>query len=76
MEKLVIGELQTIPYDWGKLSYVAENNVVKKCMFDKQVEKFNAIQTTDTIDLLKKLNTTQKFKKLKKKIPNHDTVLM
>ena len=45
-------------------------------MLDELVEKFNAIQTTDTSDLLKKLNTTQKFKKLKKKIPNHDTVLM
>ena len=50
--KLDIEKLKTTPTDLGKLNNALENNVIKKAVYDKLVEKVNAIQTTDTSNLV------------------------
>ena len=46
--------------------------MVKKTVYDELVEKVNAIQTSDTSDLVKKPYYYIKVKGVKKKISNHD----
>ena len=38
-----------------------KNGIVKKTEYDRLVGKVNAIQTTDTVDLVKNLTMTQKI---------------
>ena len=38
-----------------------KNGIVKKTEYDRLVRKVNAIQTTDTVDLVKNLTMTQKI---------------
>ena len=63
IDKLDIEKLETAPVDLSKLSGEVRNEVVKKDVYDKLVENVNAIQTTDTSNLVKKLNklTTDTF---------------
>ena len=66
IDKLDIGKLETTPVDLSKLNDVVKNEVVKKTVYDELVIKVNAVQTTDTSNLVKKLTMTQKLVKLKK----------
>ena len=50
--KLDIEKLKTTPTDLSELNNALENNVIKKAVYDKLVEKVNAIQTTDTSNLV------------------------
>ena len=50
----LIGKLETNPVDLSKLSDVVKNEVVKKSEYNELIKKVNAIQTTDTSNLVKK----------------------
>ena len=50
-----------IPVDLGKLTDVVRKDVVKKIEYDELVKTFNAIQTTDTTDLVKKADYNTKI---------------
>ena len=54
VDELHIGKLETTPVDLSKLSNVVKNDIVKKTEFNELVNKANAIQTTDTSNLVKK----------------------
>ena len=86
VDKLDIDKLVLVPTDFGKLSNVLKNDVVKKTVYDKLVAKVNNIDTNDFVfksnynadktELEKKMpNVTDFFKKVKlteleKKIPD------
>ena len=61
VENLDVGKLVALPVDLSKLSDVVKNGIVKKTEYDRLVRKVNAIQTTDTADLVKNLTMTQKI---------------
>ena len=52
VDKLDTYKLETIPVDLGKLGNVVKSDVVKKNVYIQLFKKFNAIQTTDTNDLV------------------------
>ena len=54
LDKLDVDRLKSVPVDLKKVSYVEEKKVDKEYVYDKLYKKVNAIQTTDTINLLKK----------------------
>ena len=54
-----VGKLVAVPVDLSELSDAVKNDVVKKTEYDRLVRKVNAIQTTDTNDLVKNLTITQ-----------------
>ena len=68
VDKLDIDKLVPVPVDLSKLSEVVKNNVVKKVVYDKLVEKVNNIDTsgfvlktkyyTDKIELENKITDT------------------
>ena len=68
VDKLDVYNIKPIPADLKKLSDFVKKRVVKKDVYDELVKKVNAILTTDTTDLVKKLATTQKLMKLKTKL--------
>ena len=72
VDKLNIGKLETTPEDSSKLSNEVKNDVVKKTVHDELVIKFNAIQTTDTSNLVKKSDYNTKINEIEKKITDHD----
>ena len=53
VDKEDIGKLETTPEDLNGLSDVLKNDSVKKTVFDELVKKVNAIETTDTSNLVK-----------------------
>ena len=53
-DKLDIGKLETTPVDISKLSDVIKNEIVKNTEYNELVREVNAIQTTDTSNLIKK----------------------
>ena len=59
VDNLDVGKLVAVPVDLSKLSDAVKNDVVKKTEHDRLVRKVNAIQTTDTNDLVKNLTITQ-----------------
>ena len=63
VDKSDIGKLETTPVDLSKLNDAIKNDFVKRT----EHGKVNNIKTTDTSDLVKKLNMTQKFVKFKRK---------
>ena len=63
IDKLHFNKLDTTPVDFGQLSDVVKNDIVKKI---ELVKKVNAIQTIDTINLVKRLTLTSKLLKLKR----------
>ena len=67
VDKLDIDKLVLVPTDFGKLSNVLKNDVVKKTVYDKLVAKVNNIDTNDFV-LKAKYNTNKT--ELEKKIPN------
>ena len=52
--------------------YVVKNYVVKKPEYDKLVKNVNAIQTTDTSNLVKKTDYSTEINEIEKKITNCD----
>ena len=68
VDKLDIGRLVPVPNDLSKLSNVVKNDIVKKAMYDKLVEKVNNIDNsgfvlktkyqTDKSELEKKITDT------------------
>ena len=70
VDKLNIVKLSPVPVDLSKLSDAVKNDVVKKTVYDKLVEKANNMDTTgfvlkttydtDKSDLEKKINDAQK----------------
>ena len=70
VDKLYIDKLAPVPVDLSKLSNVVKNDVAKKTLYDKQVEKVNTIDTagfvlkttydTDKSDLEKNINDADK----------------
>ena len=70
VDKLDIGELENMPFDSSKVNGVVKNDVIKKTEFDELVKKVNSIWITDTSDLVKKkkMITTQKLMRLKRKL--------
>ena len=58
--------METTPVDLSKLSDVVKNEVVEKTVYNELVKKVNAIQTTDTSNLVKKLTITQELMELEK----------
>ena len=68
VDKLALGKLETTLVDLSKLSDVVKNEVVKKTGYDELVKKAININPTDTSDLVKKLNITQRLIKLKRKL--------
>ena len=46
-DKIDVDKLKAVPVDLSKLSNVANNDVVKKTVYDKLVAKVNAIDTSD-----------------------------
>ena len=68
VDKLDIDRLVPVPVDLSKLSNVVKNDIVKKAMYDKLVEKVNNIDTsgfvlktkyqTDKSELEKKITDT------------------
>ena len=67
IDKLDIDKFETAPVSLSKLIDLVENEVVEKTIYDELVKKLNAIQTTDTSDLVKKAGYDIE-KKLKLKI--------
>ena len=70
VDKIDTGRLKTVPVDLSKLSNVVKNDIVKKTVYDKLVEKVNNIHNsrfvfktkynTDKSDLEKKISDADK----------------
>ena len=71
VDELNVDKLKTVPTDLSKLSHV-KNELVKKAEYDQLFKKINAIQTTDTIDLVIKDDYKTKIGEVEKKILYHD----
>ena len=67
VDKLDIVKSGTTPVDLSKLSDAVKNDVVKKTKYDKLVKRVNKIKTTDTSQVVKKVDRTQKLVKLKRR---------
>ena len=63
VDQLDRGKLETTPVHLSKLSNVVKNYVVKRNEYDELVKKVNAIPTTETSDLVDKIQA---------KLTNHD----
>ena len=50
IDDLDIDKLKTVSFDLYELSNVAENEVVKKAVYDQLVKNFTAIQNIDASD--------------------------
>ena len=47
VDKIDVGKLEIVPADLSKLNNVVDNDVVKKSVLKKLVNKFNAIDTKE-----------------------------
>ena len=61
IDGLDIDKLKTVSFDLYELSNVAENDNIKKAVYDELVKKFNAIQTIDAIDQVKQADYNTKI---------------
>ena len=52
IDKLDNGKIETTPVDLSKQKDVVKNGVVKKTLYDELIKEVNAIQTTDTSNLV------------------------
>ena len=59
-DKLDIEKLETTPVDLSKLSDLVKDDVAKKTEYDELIKKVNAVQATDTSNLVKKDSLWQK----------------
>ena len=72
VDKLNIGKLEASLVELSKLTYLVKDDVVKKTECDELVQKVNAIQTTDTINLFRKTDYNTKINEIEKKITDHN----
>ena len=72
IDKLDIDKLKTTPVHLSKLSDVVKNEVVKKTIYDESVKRVNAIETTDTSNLVTKDDYNTKIAEIENKILHHD----
>ena len=64
VDKLNVDKLKPVPVDLKTLSDLGRKRGIRKDMHDELVKKVNAVQTTDTKDLVKKkLTIMQKLMK-------------
>ena len=79
VDKIDIAKLVPVPNDLGKLSNVANNDVVKKTVYDKLVAKVDNIDTTGFVLKTKcdteKLDLKKKISDTEKKIPNTNSLV-
>ena len=68
VDKLDVGKLVPVPVDLSKLN----DDVVKETEYDELIRKVNAIQTTDTSDLVRKTDYNTKTNEIKYKAIDHD----
>ena len=68
VDKLDTGKLETTPVDLGKLSNVIENDAVKKIELMNWLKKVNALQTSDTCNLVKKTDYNTKINETEKNL--------
>ena len=54
IDKLVFGKFNTTPVNLSKLSDVVKNEVIKRTIHNELVKKVNAVQTTDTSNLVER----------------------
>ena len=66
VDKLDVDKLKPVPLDLKNVSGAVEKEVVKKDVYDKLVKKVNAIQTTDTNNLLTKADYDTKIAEIEK----------
>ena len=66
LDEIDANKLKAVPVDWSKLSNIANNDVIKKTVYDKLVTKANNIDIS--IVVLKNKYDTDKSK-LEKEIP-------
>ena len=71
-----IDELKTVFIDLSKLSNVVKNEIVKSTAYDDLVEKVNAIETSDTSNLIEKADCDTKIEYIENKISNHDKYII
>ena len=60
VDKLDIEKLETTPIDLSKLSDLLKDYFAKKTEYDELIKKVNAIQATDTSNVVKKDSLWQK----------------
>ena len=72
VDKLDIGQLQTVPVDLAKLSNKLENDVVTKTQFSTLISKVHSINTTGFV---KKTNCDTDKSSLEKKIDDIKTTI-
>ena len=58
------------------LSTTVDNEVVKNTAYDNMFKKVDTVYATNTSELVKKLNTTQKFKKMRRKYMTMINILL
>ena len=59
--RLDIGKLRATPVHLSKLSKVVKTDIVKKSVYSELVKKVNAINSSNTDDVIKKILDTSKF---------------
>ena len=56
IDMLDIDNLETVPVDLSKVSDEAKNDVVEKVVYNEFVKKFNVVDASDFIKLVKKVD--------------------
>ena len=64
VDQLDIDKLIPAPVDWSKLSDVVKNNAVKKTKYDELFKKVDAVESTGTSNLVKKLDYNTKINEI------------
>ena len=66
VDKLDVDKVAPDPVDLNKLSDVVDNDVVKKIVYNELLKNVNAIQTTNTSNLVKKSDYNKKISEIEK----------
>ena len=64
VDQLDIDKLIPAPVDLSKLSDVVKNNAVKKTKYDELFKKVDAVESTGTSNLVKKLDYNTKINEI------------
>ena len=64
VDQLDIDKLIPVPVDLSKLSDVVKNNAVKKTKYDELFKKVDAVESTGTSNLVKKLDYNTKINEI------------
>ena len=72
LDKWDIEKLETTPVDLSKLTNIVKIDVVKKTEYDELVKNFNAIQTTDNSNWVKKTYCNTEKNEMEKKNTDYD----